>query len=163
MPRSHLLRVVLQLFQDRLGSGNILGIQPVRRWTWGFWGGKGSLLCKLCYVNFPSLSAVCSIVKKPQKNKYILYRRKTFLYVQPQYQLLIGSSTSLHYLLPLLSSSDFVLLVSDISRCKLNFNAATSLLQITAIQTQYIHFLFGAHAVSVLPRWILYIPLYIFK
>lgn len=121
-------------------------------------GGKGLLLCKLCYVNFPSLPPVCSVVKK-----CILYRRKTFLYLQPQCQLLIGSSTSLHYLLPLLSSSDFVLLVSDISCCKLNFNAASSLLQITAIQTQYIHFLFSAHAVSVLHRWILYRPLYIFK
>lgn len=52
---------------------------------------------------------------------------------------------------------------SDISRCKLNFNALNSLLQITAIQTQYIHLLFATRAHSVLPQWILYIRLHIFK
>lgn len=50
-----------------------------------------------------------------------------------QCQLLIGSWTSLHYLLLLLSSADFVELAFDISCCELNFHAASLLLQITAI------------------------------
>lgn len=45
----------------------------------GSGGGKGTLLCKLCYVNFPSLSAVCSIVKKtPQKTNIFFIGEKHF-------------------------------------------------------------------------------------
>lgn len=62
------------------------------------------------------------------------------LYVQPLCQLLIDSSTNLRYLLPPWSSSKFDLPFSDISCRKLNFNAWSSLLQITAIQTQCILF-----------------------
>lgn len=85
------------------------------------------------------------------------------LYVQPLCELLIDSSTKLHYLLPPWSSSKFDLPFSDISCCKLNFNAWSSLLQITAIQTQCIYFPFNAHSHPVLPQWILYILLHILK
>ena len=65
------------------------------------------------------------------------------LHVQPPCQLLIDSSTNLHYLLPPWSASKFDLPFSDISCRKLNFNAWSSLLQITAIQTQCIYFPFN--------------------
>lgn len=64
---------------------------------------------------------------------------------QPLCQLLIDSSTNLHYLLPPWSSSKFDLPFSDISCCKLNFNVWSLLLQITAIQIQCIYFPFNAH------------------
>lgn len=97
-----------------------------------------------------------------EKNVFFI-GEKHFFAPGPRCQLLIGSSANLHYLLPLLSSSEFVSLFSDISRCKLNFNALSSLLQITAIQAQYVQFLFGARGDAVLPRWLLYILLHILR
>lgn len=98
-----------------------------------------------------------------EKNVFFIGEKHFFFCAGPRCQLLIGSSANLHYLLPLLSSSEFVSLFSDISRCKLNFNVLSSLLQITAIQAQYIQFLFDAHGDAVLPRWILYILLHILR
>lgn len=168
LPRSHLLHFILQLLEIFLAMDVSWALSPyiddLEANSWGWAAGGWLFLCKLYNVNFLSVSVLILFFILVLENKInpfdIFTRNITCATALPAIN---RQLTKRHYLLPPLSSANLIRLFSDISCRKLNFNAPSSLLQITAIQTQCIHFPLNAHSNAVLPQRVLYILLHILK